>query len=98
MNRGRGRRCLRAVDLFEETCWPPFSLPCQTADFSAAIVSMLRPLNTETSSRLPEIVLALPLVLRKSHFLFSSLLSSRCSDHSPFNFSPLRKIDIDLLQ
>jgi hypothetical protein len=51
----------------------------QSADLSPAIFSIVRPVSADTLSRCFEIAFALPYVLRRNHFRFSFLLSSRCN-------------------
>src|SRR3954467_13025494 len=63
----------------------------QTADFSPAICSIVRPLRPDTDSRFFGIALGLPPVLTTNHFALPASASTRFSVHSPFNFLPERK-------
>src|SRR5436189_2016021 len=62
----------------------------QTADFSPAICSIVRPLIAEIASRFFAIGLAGPPVLLTNHFGLSSSDSVRLRVHSPLSFLPER--------
>src|SRR5436190_4139725 len=95
---GFGGLRLRLPNLFRAAAASSSRSLFHIADLCSAMLSIVRPVNADISSRLTEIGLALPLILRRSHFIFPLSPSVRCSVHSPFNFLSERKIVINPFQ